>query len=91
MTLGDQFETRTHTVKRPFLLCNPADVEGQGELHPSCHLLCYKILDAAGAPVFVPEPVTIEDEINDGTVSVLSGVCSKAALVCVPSLKTVLE
>jgi hypothetical protein len=91
VTLGDQFETRTHTVKRPFLLCNPADVEGQGELHPSCHMLCYKIEDAQGPPVFIPEEVTIEDEINDGTVKTLSGVCSKAALICVPSLKTVLE
>ena len=90
VTLGDQFETRTHTVMKPFLLCNPADVEGQGQLNPSCHLVCYKISNGDG-PRFVPEDVTIEDEINSGTVSALSAVCSKAALLCVPSLKTVIQ
>lgn len=91
VSLTDQFETKTHKVIKPFLLCNPADVEGQGELNPSCHLTCYKILEVGGQPRFVPEDVTIEDEINSGTVSALSAVCSRAAVLCVPSLKTVIE
>lgn len=90
VTLTDQFETKTHKAIKPFLLCNPADVEGQGQLNPSCHLACYKIVEAKGQPRFVPQDVTIEDDINNGTVSALSTVCSRAALLCVPSLKTVI-
>jgi hypothetical protein len=90
VTLTDQFETKTHTIIRPFLLCNPADVDDLPEQNPSCHLVCYKFKEVFGQANFVPEDVTIEDEINSGTVTALSAVCSRAALLCVPSLKAVI-
>lgn len=87
VTLEDQFETKVTEVLKPHLLCNPVDLNGQGIATNLCHLLCYRIRDAAGQPAFVPVEVSIEDELTALTVGTVQNSCGRASLLCVPSLK----
>lgn len=84
VTLTDQFETRTTTIVKPLLLCNPVDKNGEGVPQPASHLTCYKIKDAPG---FAPRSVMVEDQFTDQDLQAIQGSCRKAALLCVPSEK----
>jgi len=84
VTLADQFETRSTTVEKPHLFCNPVDANGQGIDDPENHLTCYRI----PAPLdFVPRDVSVEDEFTVQQVRAFRGTCRKVALLCEPSLK----
>lgn len=87
VTLADQFETKSTSVIRPLLLCNPVDLNGQGITNNQCHLLCYRVRDAAGQPAFVPQEITVEDDIMEGTLGTRQNSCRKVSLLCVPSIK----
>lgn len=87
VTLEDQFESKVTTVQKPFLICNPTELDGQPILNGTCHLACYKIKDASGQSAFVPTDVTIEDEFTSESVTAFRNTCRKASLLCVPSLK----
>lgn len=87
VTLADQFETKVTEVLKPHLLCNPVDLNGQGIATDLCHLLCYRIRDAAGQPEFVPVEVSVEDELTALTVGTAQNSCRRVSLLCVPSLK----
>jgi hypothetical protein len=87
VTLTDQFETKITEVLKPHLLCNPTDLNGQGIDTPLCHLLCYRIRDAAGQPEFVPVEVSVADELTALTVGTAQNSCRRVSLLCVPSLK----
>jgi hypothetical protein len=90
VTLTDQFESKNTTVVKPVLLCNPTAVDDQPIGSPTCHQVCYKIVDVAGQPEFTPVPVTVEDQFSNGSgsVSPMRGECRQVSLLCVPSLKT---
>ena len=88
VTLADQFENKVTEVLKPHLLCNPVDLNGQGIAADLCHLLCYRIRDAAGQPEFVPVEVSVEDEVGAmSEVGTAQNSCRRASLLCVPSLK----
>src|SRR4029453_1541065 len=42
VTVQDQFETRTGTLIKPMLFCNPVDKNGEGILNPAPPPTCYK-------------------------------------------------
>jgi hypothetical protein len=46
-------------VKKPFLICAPADKDGSGIVDPATHICCYKI---KGSKLDPPESVEIEDQ-----------------------------
>jgi hypothetical protein len=43
VAVNDQFATHTLDVKKPYLLCAPADVDGSGITDPATHMCCYKV------------------------------------------------
>jgi hypothetical protein len=83
VTLTDQFETRTDTVLKPRLLCNPVDKNGEGIPNPALHLTCYTL---KAAP-FTPQPVVVEDQFGAQSGQPFAGECSRRAQICLPSLK----
>jgi hypothetical protein len=88
--VSDQFETKDMTVKRPFMICNPVDKDGEPIQNPVCHLTCYKIADVRGQTGFQQQEAIIEDEFgtaNVGTNANVKEFCRKSAVLCVPSLK----
>jgi len=85
--LSDQFETRATRVRRPRLLCNPVDKEGEGVPDPENHLVCYMIKDASGQPKFQGIQVDVADQFGKQDLSTLRGDCRKASYLCVPSTK----
>jgi hypothetical protein len=80
--LEDQFASHLVEVKKPFLICTPADKNGEGINDPSAHLCCYKI---KGAKLEPPENVEIEDQFGTLQLEV-----KKAKYLCQPCSKTVL-
>jgi hypothetical protein len=46
----DQFEDRLYDVKKPRLLCNPVDKNGEGITNLAGHLMCYQVKAASGQP-----------------------------------------
>jgi hypothetical protein len=52
LLLVDEFDSKMTKVIRPTMLCNPADLAGQGIQHPDEFLLCFKIRDMRGQPRF---------------------------------------
>ncbi len=84
--LTDQFVVNDgdFEVKKPFLLCNPTDKNGEGINNLHDHLTCYKIkgpkLDSALRP-----QVEVTDQF--GTLQLEA---TKPFLLCVPSAKAVL-
>jgi hypothetical protein len=87
VTLEDQFEFKNTIVKRPKLLCNPVDKNGEPVPSPESHLVCYSITDAAGQDRFDRTPVEIEDQFNSGSAKAVRGDCREVSFMCVPSLK----
>jgi hypothetical protein len=86
VTVQDQFETRTGTLIKPMLFCNPVDKNGEGILDPSAHQTCYKF-QADGSP-FVSPTINVLDQFGALDLRTIAGTCRKADLLCVPSLKT---
>jgi hypothetical protein len=87
--LDDQFETKATTVKKPRLLCNPVDKDGEGIIAPENHLTCYIIKDVAGQPKFSSQQVEVLDQFGDQGVGTFTGDCRRTALLCVPSTKRI--
>ena len=87
VTLADQFETKSVTVVKPLLVCNPVDKASEGINDPTCHLTCYKILQEN----FEPRVTTVVDQFTETTIKALTGACRKVGVLCVPSLKEVVD
>jgi hypothetical protein len=87
VTVADQFETKTVRVVKPLLVCNPVDKNGEGALDETCHLTCYRI----DQEHFAPRGVTVVDQFAESSVNALTGQCRKVAMLCVPSLKRIVE
>lgn len=82
-SLDDQFANETGVlVKKPFLLCNPTSVDGEGIRNASDHLLCYKMKPSK----LEPRPrVQVVNQLGTHQLEV-----KKSFIVCLPSTKTVL-
>ena len=82
VSLDDQFGPDAMLeVKRPFMICNPADKSGRGLFNPDAHLCCYKV---KGAKFTVAKEVEITDDF--GTLRL--GKIKKPRLLCTPCSKT---
>jgi hypothetical protein len=81
--LDDQFQNENGVdVKKPFLFCNPAEVNGGGINNATDHLTCYKIKGGT----LSPRPhVEIDNIFGTARLEV-----KKGFLLCVPSSKTIL-
>jgi len=77
----DQFE-----LKKPFLVCNPTDKNGEGIQNASDHLTCYKMKGKDGKIDKSLRP-KVEAHNQLGTVQLE---LKKAYVVCVPSSKTII-
>jgi cysteine-rich repeat protein len=84
VALADQFETRTETVQKPVLFCNPVSPSGQPLADPTNHLTCYRI---PAPPDVTPRDVSVGDEFTAQQVRAFRGTCRKVGLLCVPSIK----
>jgi hypothetical protein len=86
VTVQDQFETRTGTLLKPILFCNPVDKNGEGIVNPSAHQTCYRF-QPDDTPFSSPT-VNVLDQFGALDLQAIAGTCRKADLLCVPSLKT---
>jgi hypothetical protein len=77
----DQFE-----LKKPFLVCNPTDKDGEGIINLNDHLTCYKVKGRDGKIDQSQRP-KVEANNQFGVVQLE---LKKAFVVCVPSAKAVL-
>ena len=82
LPLDDQFAFENVEVKKPFLICAPADKDGSGINDPDTHQCCYKIKGAKLAP-----PVDVEITDQFGTLQLA---VKKPKFLCQPCSKTVL-
>ena len=84
--LADQFETKLTDLKKPSLLCNPADKNGEGVADPTAHLECYVSKDTKTDPkqprFKLTTPVTITNQFGFGVMQI-----KKPHVTCVPSEK----
>lgn len=70
--LRDQFAPTTNfTLKKVVTLCNPADKNGEGIVHPEDHLVGYRIKAVKGTPRFVKRTHVTLDQFGSRTVQVL--------------------
>ena len=84
-TLADQFESKETEVKKPALLGNPVDENGDGTINATIHLECYAIKDAMThpkQPKFAGRRVQISNEFGSLTLDVTT-----PRQLCVPSLQ----
>ncbi len=81
LSLTDQFGTGVAEVRKPFLVCNPAAMNGSGITHPADHLTCYKI--KADDPLPAPH-LAVVNAFGSSELSI-----RKPFLLCVPGAKTV--
>ncbi len=86
VTLTDQFKPSTAEVKNPFLLCNPADKNGEGVDSPTDLLSCYKINDAPKLLANERPKLRVASQLGTIDLEV-----KKAFLLCVPSSRTGLD
>jgi subtilisin family serine protease len=86
VSLSDQFGLNdgAFSVKKPYLICNPAERNGRGVHHPAPHLVCYKI---KGPKISKGDQPSVEAADGFGTLQLR---LKKPFLLCVPSSKTVL-
>ena len=82
--VSDQFETRTDTVLKPRLVCNPVEKNGSPIPNPVAHLTCYLLKPGTA---FTPVDVDFEDQFGGSGGNAISATCRKRALLCLPSLK----
>jgi hypothetical protein len=91
--LQDQFDPalKDVTVVRPLYLCNPTHkVHGSttvDPMHPDEHLVCY-LTKEAEEPRFQPRDVLVTNQFDNGQ---KVRVVRRAALLCVPSLKSLVN
>jgi hypothetical protein len=50
VSLEDPFQTSEWRLKKPRLLCNPVDKNGEGIFNPATHLTCYDVKPLRGNP-----------------------------------------
>jgi len=81
--LQDQFEGKQTVVKRPWLVCNPVDKNGEGILDSNLALACYRIRQERGQPRFTRRIIQVEDQFSDG--QPVSTRASKVSMLCLPS------
>ncbi len=82
-TMNDQFQNEVGAeFKKPFLHCNPTDVDGGGIFNADDHLVCYKV-----KPSRLAVRPRMEVSNTFGTIQLEA---SKSALICLPSSKTLL-
>jgi hypothetical protein len=87
VTVVDQFKTKEAIVTKPIALCNPVDKNGEGVPDPSCHLVCYRLVDTV-PPRMTPRDVSVTDQFGTMDLRAISGTCRKLGVLCVPSAKT---
>jgi hypothetical protein len=80
--LVDQFSDENNELKKPFLICNPSDVDGAPVTNLDDHLTCYKIKGNKLAP---RPHVEIDNLFGTARLEI-----KKPFLACVPSDKSVL-
>lgn len=92
VTLVDQFESTTTTVKRPSTFCNPVAKDNGGPdmgviYDPTAHLNCYKTKRTKGTPKFQKQIVNIENQFGPQTLQLKkpTGLCVPAEKDLVPS------
>ncbi len=83
LPLDDQFALENVEVKKPFLICAPADKDGSGINDPNTHQCCYKIKGANLAP-----RVNVEITDQFGTLQLE---VKKPKFLCQPCTKCVLQ
>ena len=84
VTLEDQFEKKDTLVRKPLMLCNPVDKNGEGIQNRENHLVCYEITDVPGQPHFRKQRVATENQFGSGELEV-----KQPKILCVPSSKAV--
>jgi len=77
--LDDAFATQEVELKKPFMMCAPASVDGSTVENTTDHICCYK---AKGAKLDPPRPVVSVDGVSLGQVIELE--VKKTALFCEP-------
>ena len=90
VTLADQFLSppRLYDVKRPVLLCNPVDKNGEGIENPALHQVCYRVRLAPGHTLPAPHPgVFVNNQLGPLRRDVDHG-SHPSTVLCVPSQKT---
>jgi hypothetical protein len=89
VSLADQFQTSDRLLKKPKLLCNPVDQNGEGILDPETHLTCYEVKPLEGEPRLrdVREDVLVSTDFAAEQRFTLK----KPKTVCVPSIKEFVE
>jgi hypothetical protein len=83
VTLDDAFETKMTVVKKPALLCNAVDKNGEGIHDPTAHLECYTIKDSSTPPQSKFAGVKGVSAVNEFGIELLD--VSKSKLLCVPA------
>jgi hypothetical protein len=84
-TVADQFTfpPKLFDVKKPRVLCAPADKNGEGVQDPARHLMCYKVRPAVGQPPHVPRTLLpVNSQFGPERVTT-----RKEDWLCVPSEK----
>ena len=84
-SVEDIFESpaKNYDFRKPKLLCNPVDKNGEGIKKPDGHLLCYKAKTTSGQPKHTQlEGVSTADQLVIHQVNT-----RREDLLCVPSLK----
>jgi cysteine-rich repeat protein len=83
VAVADQFTAppKVLDVKKPRLLCNPVDKNGEGIRNPARHLVCYKVKPAEGQPPHLPRiGVFVTGQFGPEQLST-----KKEDLLCIPS------
>jgi hypothetical protein len=78
----DQFGVDTTEVKKPFLHCSPASINGAPVLNPADHLTCYKTKPALK---LAGPNISVTDQFGTTKLSQ-----KKNSLLCVPGSKTII-
>lgn len=88
VTLVDQFESTTETIRRPDQFCNPVAKDGGGIgiaapiNDPTAHLNCYRTKRAPGTPKFQKQIIDVENQFGPQTL-----LLNKPHSLCVPAEK----
>jgi hypothetical protein len=88
VTVADQFRPTagTFTLKKPRLLCNPVDKNGEGIKNADAHLVCYQAKRASG----VPKHARLSGVQTNNQFGVEVQGTIKERTLCIPSTKVVI-
>ena len=81
-TLVDQFGTQLLDVVRPDVLMVPTSKDGVQQQPPLDHFQCYKVKRSKGGPKFAKRTVTVSDQFESLTLTLV-----KPILLCAPASK----